>query len=210
MRYGDLPTQRAGAEPHGRAINLDFLRSTRGRSGAPRLPGFWTVVFPWNSLDSLVRNEPFQWVASEAGRFLFLGGTFPSACVARGGRLRSEGRLGERWIMAVDVAGVRFSIETSLTPPSLFCKQLSIRRHFMKIFLAPIPWRTRWLARLTASGGAAIGLRSSPSSSAGLSTATAPPEQGAFRPPRSVDFERSPQCCPWFAGCPGGSSRPRP
>ena len=56
----------------------------------------------------------------------------------------------------------------------------------------------------------AIGLRPSPSSSAALSTATAPPEQGAFRPPRSVDFGRSPQCCPWFAGCPGGSSRPRP
>ena len=91
MRYGGLPTQRTGAGAVGGAINLDFLRSTRGRSGAPRIAGFWTVVFPWNSLDSLVRNEPFQWVASEAGRFFILGGRL-SPSLRRKGRQASVRR----------------------------------------------------------------------------------------------------------------------
>ena len=55
------------------ARHLDFLRSPRGSAGAPRIPGFWTVGLSWNSLDSLVRNEPFQWVTRDPGPFLFSG-----------------------------------------------------------------------------------------------------------------------------------------
>ncbi len=51
--------------------HLDFLRSPRACIGAPRIRGFCPVGFVWNSLDSLVRNEPFQWVTSDPGRILF-------------------------------------------------------------------------------------------------------------------------------------------
>ena len=46
--------ERAGAR------NLDFLRPPQPCIRAPRIPGFWRVGFPWNSLDSLVRNRAFS------------------------------------------------------------------------------------------------------------------------------------------------------
>ena len=54
--------------------HLDFLRSPRACIGAPRIPGFCPVGFVWNSLDSLVRNEPFQWVTSDPGPNFILSG----------------------------------------------------------------------------------------------------------------------------------------
>ena len=64
-------------ERSSRARHLDFLRSTQRCIRAPRIPGFWPVAFPWNSLDSLVRNEPFQWVTSDLGPILFFARPFP-------------------------------------------------------------------------------------------------------------------------------------
>src|SRR5208283_1211698 len=55
--------------------HLDFLRRARGGVTAPQILGFRTFGFPWNSLDSLDRNEPFQWVTRIRGnRGRFWGG----------------------------------------------------------------------------------------------------------------------------------------
>ena len=59
----------------------------RSRSiGAPRISGFWTVGFVWNSLDSLVRNEPFQWVTRDPGAIFNSCGPFPRSRTRRPGR----------------------------------------------------------------------------------------------------------------------------
>ena len=57
------------------------LRS--GASGLRESPAFRPVGFVWNSLDSLVRNEPFQWVTSDLGPILFFGGPVPPRSVTR-------------------------------------------------------------------------------------------------------------------------------
>ncbi len=84
---GDDMAQRSG--PTGRlesralllrfppARDLDFLRPTQSEHGAPRISGFWTVGFVWDSLDSLVRNEPFQWVTSDPRPIFNSRGHFP-------------------------------------------------------------------------------------------------------------------------------------
>ncbi len=99
---GDDMAQRSG--PTGRlesralllrfppARDLDFLRPTQSEHGAPRISGFWTVGFVWNSLDSLVRNEPFQWVTSDPRPIFNSRGPFPRNGRRRPGRIRSEGR----------------------------------------------------------------------------------------------------------------------
>src|SRR5208283_6162452 len=47
---------------------LDFLRSPRACPNAPQKPVFPAFGLSWISLDSLVRNEPFQWVTAALGR----------------------------------------------------------------------------------------------------------------------------------------------
>ncbi len=61
------------------ASHFDFLRPTRACIGAPRIPGFCLVGFVWNSLDSLVRNEPFQWVTRDPGPIFNSLGPSPEA-----------------------------------------------------------------------------------------------------------------------------------
>ena len=46
-------------------------------------PAFSTVGFVWNSLDSLVRNEPFQWVTRDPRPIFNSCGPFPSSGSAR-------------------------------------------------------------------------------------------------------------------------------
>ncbi len=121
------------------ARHLDFLRPTRACIGAPRIPGFCPVGLVWNSLDSLVRNEPFQWVTRDPGaNFIFQGALSPGR--RRKGRplsirrsttlnlLAGRKRLGRPGMMAVDIARVRSGIGIKLTPSSLFGKKLSTRR----------------------------------------------------------------------------------
>ncbi len=104
---------------------------------------FLAVGIIWNSLDSLVRNGPFQWVTGRPGPNLFSSRPFPA-------RTRQQGRpssirrstalnllagrkgLARSWIMAVDIARVRLGIGNRLTSPSLFGKKLSTGRHFIQ------------------------------------------------------------------------------
>ena len=126
------------------ARHLDFLRSTQRCIMAPRISGFWPVGFIWNSLDSLVRNEPFQWVTSDLGPILFFGGPCPPNARHNGPpsirRLTALKRLAGRkgpgvpGIMAVDIARSDRGIGIRLAPPSLFGKEMLIWRHFIQEF----------------------------------------------------------------------------
>ncbi len=87
-RPGHRPGPSVGAPSDAR--HLDFLRPTRACIGAPQIPGFCPVGIVWNSLDSLVRNEPFQWVTRDPGPILFFGGPFPPEGVAKAGRHRPK------------------------------------------------------------------------------------------------------------------------
>ncbi len=125
------------------ASHLDFLRPTRACIGAPRIPGFCPVGIVWNSLDSLVRNEPFQWVTRDPGPILFFWGALSPGRrrKARPSSIRRSTTLnllaGRKWLgksrsMAGDFARVRSGIATKLTPSSLFGKKLSTRRAFLQ------------------------------------------------------------------------------
>ncbi len=66
-------------------------------------------------------------------------------------RAEAPRRAEKAWragVMAVDIARVRSGIGIKLTPPSLFCKELSIRRHFMQILRRAWSLSTRWLTAL--------------------------------------------------------------
>ena len=135
------PTRYSRTAPGARY--LDFLSSPRACIRAPRISGFWTVGFIWNSLESLVRNEPFQWVTSDPGPILFFARPLPErirrkrrpSSIRRStalNRLAGRKRPGKPGMMAVDIARVRSGIAIKVTPSSLFCKELSIWRHFMQ------------------------------------------------------------------------------
>ena len=125
--------------------HLDFLRPTRPCISAPQIPGFWTVGFIWNSLESLVRNEPFQWDTGDPGAIVFMRGVLPpgkrppsapSASIRSSAapmRLGKRKRPGAPEIMAVGIETIRSGIRVRLRQFSLFCKELSIPYHFMKI-----------------------------------------------------------------------------
>ncbi len=104
---------------------------------------FSRVGLIWISLDSLVRNELFQWVTGDPGPFLFFGGPFSGASVGKrrpGSLRRSRAEPARRMqdieeagiIMAVDIVNARSRIGIRLTPLSLFGKKLSIGRHLCK------------------------------------------------------------------------------
>ncbi len=125
------------------ARDLDFLRSPQLEHGAPRISGFWTVGFVWNSLESLVRNEPFQWVTRDPRPIFNSCGPFPSTRSAntrpsfdpkvdRAEPPRQAATAGRAGIMAIDIARVGPGIGMKLTPPSPFGKKLSTERHFLK------------------------------------------------------------------------------
>ena len=59
------------------ARHLDFLSPPRGQAAVPRIPGRRTFGFPWFSLDSLVRNKPFQRLARDGASFFFVEGALP-------------------------------------------------------------------------------------------------------------------------------------
>jgi hypothetical protein len=46
---------------------LDFLGPPRACCGAPQISALGMVGIPWDSLDSLVRNECFQCVTGDPG-----------------------------------------------------------------------------------------------------------------------------------------------
>ncbi len=132
------------------ARDLDFLRPTQLEHGAPRISGFWTVGFVWNSLDSLVRNEPFQWVTRDPRPIFNSCGPFPpkrdkktrpsfDPTVDRAETTRPAETAGRAGIMAIDIARAGPGIGMKLTLPSLFGKKLSTRRFFKK-------WSRRWKA----------------------------------------------------------------
>ncbi len=93
--------------------HLDFLRPPQLEHQAPRISGFWTVGFVWNSLDSLVRNEPSQGVTRDPRPIFNSRGPFASIRSARPRRhsiqrsttleprqAKTAGRAG---IMAIDI-----------------------------------------------------------------------------------------------------------
>ena len=122
--------------------HLDFLRPPQLEHRAPRISGFWTVGFVWNSLDSLVRNEPSQWVTRDPRPIFNSCGPFASIRSARPRRhsirrsttleprqAKTAGRAG---IMAIDIGRAGLGIGTNLTPSSLFGKKLSTGRPYVK------------------------------------------------------------------------------
>ncbi len=87
----------------------------------------------------------FNGLQATRGQFYFSRGPFPRACVAKGRlssiprptamkRLAGRKRPGAPGIMAVDIARSDRGIGIRLTQPSLFCKELSIWRHFIRKF----------------------------------------------------------------------------
>ncbi len=169
------------------ARDLDFLRPTQLEHGAPRIPGFCPVGFVWNSLDSLVRNEPFQWVTRDPRPIFNSRGPSPRSGRRRPGRpsirrstaltplgpVETAGRAG---IMAIDIARVGPGIGMKLTLSSLFGKKLSTQRPFAP---KPSPPQTR-----VASSNGSNGM-TSPSTEAGStwSNPNSPPLHPAPRPP---------------------------
>ena len=104
-----------------------------------KIPAFSTVGIIWNSLDSLVRNEPFQWVTRDPRPIFNSCGPFPrsgrrrprrpsirrSTALKPLGQAETAGRAG---IMAIDIARVGPGIGMKLTLSSLFGKKLSTQR----------------------------------------------------------------------------------
>ncbi len=94
MRYGGLPTQRAGAEVVGGPRHLDFLRSARGCSEAPRIPGFWTLDLfgiPW-----ILSSEMSLFNGLRARRAIFIFRGRLSLSLRRKGRQASVRRSAGR------------------------------------------------------------------------------------------------------------------
>ena len=54
-----------------RRETFGFPQVSAGEHRGSAKTGFSAFGFPWNSLDFLDRNEPFQWVTGEPGRFFF-------------------------------------------------------------------------------------------------------------------------------------------
>ncbi len=121
-----------------------FEALRRGRFGFPQLsagmhqgsanPRFSGVGFIWNSLDSLVRNEPFQWVARDPGALPRCGRQGPALIEPKIDRRQTRRRLkkaGHTGNWGSRHREVRSGIGIKLTPPSPFCKELSIQYDFL-------------------------------------------------------------------------------
>ena len=111
------------AAPPGPA-NLDFLRSPRAYCAAPQKPGFRTVGKVWNSLDSLVRNEGFQWVTGDLGPKKNSSRCFHVNCrrlPSNWWKLRSRGLLRMFWSMPAFLLSRKkmHALRHPLLPPGL-------------------------------------------------------------------------------------------
>ena len=76
MRRRGRPAWKAGPPAGSSSAARDIWissGSSRPCIVAPRISGFQRVGFIWNSLDFLVRNEPFQWVTGDPGPIFFGG-----------------------------------------------------------------------------------------------------------------------------------------